>query len=125
MSLMMDDNLAGSGNTITEVASVSRRRRRGPRSIALRSAKPTLQASDKPSIPSLGTGPRVPLVSLFRPPAGATLGEIAMEGWLRKRGAQVKNIKKRYFMCTRVSRGSSSTPDSTGDPLPPSSPLNT
>ena len=29
-------------------------------------------------------------------------GEIAMEGWLRKRGAQVKNIKKRYFMCTRV-----------------------
>lgn len=25
-----------------------------------------------------------------------------MEGWLRKRGAQVKNIKKRYFMCTRV-----------------------
>ena len=52
MSLMMDDNLAGSGNTITEVASVSRRRRRGPRSIALRSAKPTLQASDTPSIPS-------------------------------------------------------------------------
>ena len=52
MSLMMDDNLAGSGNTITEVASVSRRRRRGSRSIALRSAKPTLQASDTPSIPS-------------------------------------------------------------------------
>ncbi|QDZ19333.1 hypothetical protein HOP50_02g18480 [Chloropicon primus] len=53
MSLMMDDNLAGSGNTITEVAS----------------------------------------------------GEIAMEGWLRKRGAQVKNIKKRYFMCTRGQLG--------------------
>ena len=74
MSLMMDDNLAGSGNTITEVASVSRRRRRGPRSIALRSAKPTLQASDKPSIPSLGTGPRVPLVSLFRPLGGPRFG---------------------------------------------------
>ena len=71
MSLMMDDNLAGSGNTITEVASVSRRRRTVPVLLHSAALNPHFKRLTRLLFPP-GTGPRVPLVSLFRPPAGAT-----------------------------------------------------
>jgi len=105
---MMDDNLAGSGATITEVASVSA-------SCAVLgfglSLPPPRTPAHRPKARALGGDPSrfAPLLTLPLSPSPSPFfrlrclqGEIAMEGWLKKRGAQVKNVKKRYFMCTRV-----------------------